>query len=126
MSSQQSTQADHSTPLSGQDSVFGQSQQYANHGIDSVSDSRISKSKLLDIYRMQQASDEAAGDVSRLFVNNWDPGHSNGTNGRGWGKSNDTRDQNHGPEVCWDQSGQIRPIGLEEMSELEKAVSSNA
>jgi len=56
-------------------------------------------------------------------MNNWDPAQSNGTNGRGWGKSNDTRDQNYGPEVCWDQSGQVQPIGLEEVSELEKMVS---
>jgi PERQ amino acid-rich with GYF domain-containing protein len=86
------------------------------------SEGRFSKNKLLDIYRTQQDTDQSNNDVTRLFMNNWDPAQSNGTNGRGWGKSNDTRDQNYGPEVCWDQSGQVQPIGLEEISELERMV----
>jgi PERQ amino acid-rich with GYF domain-containing protein len=108
--------------MTNSDSTFGQSQQYASQGMETIIEARFSKSRLLDIYRMQQNSDDLAGNVSSLFVNNWDPGHPNSTNGRGWGKNNDTRDQSYGPEVCWDQSGQVQPIGLEEMSELEKTV----
>lgn len=113
-----------STSLSSSDASFGQSQQqYINQGVELNSEGRFSKNKLLDIYRMQQDIDQSNNDVSRLFMSNWDPAQSNGTSGRGWGKSNDTRDQNYGPEVCWDQSGQVQPIGLEEMSELERIVS---
>lgn len=33
----------------------------------------------------------------------------------------DNRD-NHGPDVCWDTTGVVRPIGLEDMTEDEKTV----
>jgi PERQ amino acid-rich with GYF domain-containing protein len=94
-----------------------------SQGAESAVENRYSKSKLLDIFRAQQISEMANGDVTKLFMNNWDPGHSNGINGRGWSRSNDTRDHNHGPDACWDQTGQNQPIGLEEMSATEKSVS---
>ncbi|KAF4629921.1 hypothetical protein G7Y89_g8221 [Cudoniella acicularis] len=85
-------------------------------------ETRYSKNQLLDIYRAQEESGDLNGDVSRLFVNNWNPEQSNGANGRsGWGKSNDGR-ESYGPEICWDQSGNNRPISLEEMSEQEKTL----
>ncbi len=122
--SQQIGLADTSISLSSSDASFGQSQQqYINQSAELSSEGRFSKNKLLDIYRSQQDTDQLGNDVTRLFMNNWNPAQSNGTNGRGWGKSNDTRDQNYGPEVCWDQSGQVQPIGLEEMSEVERMVS---
>jgi PERQ amino acid-rich with GYF domain-containing protein len=86
-------------------------------------DPRYTKDRLLDIYKAQQNSDAPSRDVSNLFVGNWDPGHLNGTNGRGWGKSHDGRDS-HGPTVCWDANGSVQPIGLEEMSDVERSVSS--
>lgn len=121
----QSNQADASNHMPTSNSLAGQSQQYGNPGTESLAEARFSKSKLLEIYRSQYAynSDDASHTVSKLFVNNWDPGHSNGVNGRGWGKGNETRDHNYGPDICWDQSGQVQPIGLEEMSEMEKTVS---
>jgi PERQ amino acid-rich with GYF domain-containing protein len=112
--------------LSSSDASFGQSQQqYIYQGVELISEGRFSKNKLLDIYKSQQDTDQSSNDVTRLFMDNWDPAQTNGSNGRGWGKSSDTRDQNYGPEVCWDQSGQVQPINLEEMSELEKMVSSS-
>ena len=85
-------------------------------------DTRYSKSQLLDIFRSQEEMGALQGDVSRLYVDNWNPEQSNGANGRsGWGKSNDGR-ETYGPEICWDTNGQIRPVGLEEMSEQEKIV----
>ncbi|TAQ91560.1 hypothetical protein B7494_g86 [Chlorociboria aeruginascens] len=85
-------------------------------------DLRYSKSQLLDIYKIQKESDAPKREVSRLFADNWDPGHSsNGANGRGWGKSHDGRDA-HGPDICWEPNGSVQPISLEEMSLLEKAL----
>lgn len=76
---------------------------------------------LLQIYRSQEDSGALNGDVSDLFANGWNPGHSNISNGRSWGKPMDNRD-NHGPDVCWDTTGVVRPIGLEDMTEDEKTV----
>jgi len=105
------------------DSIFAQ---YTNSTVaaDTPADARYSKDKILDIYKSYQTvSVSSNDDVARLYVNNWNPEQSNNSTGRGWGKVNDSRDNNHGPEICWDQSGDVPPIGLEEMSELEKTVS---
>lgn len=85
-------------------------------------DNRFSKEQLLDIYRSHQASDFPAKDVSSLYANGWDPGHSNGANGRGWGKTSDGRDT-HGPHICWDDNGSVPLMSLQEMTDLEKTVS---
>jgi PERQ amino acid-rich with GYF domain-containing protein len=115
---QASAQGDAPLPTPGADTLsMQQSSMY-----EQSTDTRYSKSQLLDIFKSQEETGALQGDVSRLYVDNWDPEHSNGANGRtGWGKSIDGRDT-YGPEICWDTNGQIRPMGLEEMSEQEKIV----
>jgi PERQ amino acid-rich with GYF domain-containing protein len=115
----QPTQRDPTLPTPG--SETGSIQQPSQTS-DQSANFRISKNQMLDIFRAQQDSNSIKRDVSHLFESNWDPGHSNGTNGRsGWGKSTDGR-ESHGPGVCWDEDGSVLPIGLEEMSEQEQAV----
>ncbi|KAF7866732.1 hypothetical protein EAF04_005574 [Stromatinia cepivora] len=87
-------------------------------------DLRYPKSHLLDLYQKhREAKDSGArnGDVSRLYVEGWNPGQSNGTNGRAWGKVTDGR-ETHGPDACWDMTGNQRPVSLEEMTEEEKTL----
>lgn len=98
------------------------SQQALHSALEHSMENRFSKEQLLDIYRSQQSSEAPAKDVSSLYVDGWDPGHSNGANGRGWGKSTDGRDT-HGPHICWDDNGSIPLLSLQEMSELERNVS---
>ncbi|TVY62896.1 GYF domain-containing protein mpd2 [Lachnellula suecica] len=75
---------------------------------------------MLDFFKAQQESGAASRDVSHLYLNDWNPGASNGANGRAaWGRSSETRD-NHGPEVCWDANGNVHPIALDEMDETER------
>lgn len=118
---QQVAQGDISTSVSNSDTIPSQVQ-FGGQRVEST-ENRYSKNKLLDIFRAQQNSEGSNSDVTKLFMNNWDPGHSNGINGRGWGKGSDSRDHSYGPDVCWDQTGQNQPIGLEEMSALERSVS---
>jgi PERQ amino acid-rich with GYF domain-containing protein len=116
----QSSQGDVSAlPISTSD-IPG-AQQQSNSSFEQSVDSRLSKEKLLQIYRNQEEIGALSGDVSDLFANGWNPGHTNASNGRSWGKPTDGRD-NHGPDVCWDSLGGVRPIGLEDMSEEEKTV----
>ena len=117
----QSSQAEATAQTPSVDAQDIQPAVYPSH--DTSIDPRYTKDRLLDIYKAQQSADAPSRDVANLFVGNWDPGHSNGTNGRGWGKSHDARDS-HGPTVCWDANGSVHPIGLEEMSEVERSVSS--
>jgi PERQ amino acid-rich with GYF domain-containing protein len=88
-------------------------------------DLRYSKARLLDMYKAHRESKDSGasnGDVSRLFEDGWNPGHSNGTNGRAWGKTTDGR-ETFGPDACWDMNGSQRLISLEEMTDEEKNVS---
>jgi PERQ amino acid-rich with GYF domain-containing protein len=118
--SQAPTQRDPTLPTPGSETP-GSNQQLSQN-FDQSTNFRISKNQMLDIFRAQQDSGSIKRDVSHLFEGNWDPGHSNGTNGRsGWGKSTDGR-ESHGPDVCWDEDGSVLPVGLEEMSEQEQAV----
>ncbi|KAI9731608.1 MAG: hypothetical protein M1818_007738 [Claussenomyces sp. TS43310] len=121
--SNQTSQSDIVAPLSSLDATPGPSQQYQSHGLDPSGGGRYSKIDLLEIYRNQQNLEISNDDVSRLFANNWDPIHSNGNTARGWGKSTDSRDHHYGPEICWDQSGEVQPIGLEDISALEQTAS---
>lgn len=78
---------------------------------------RYGKDDLLDMFRHQKTHD----DPTRLFLSGWNPGQVNGSNARGWGKSND----NHVPQepgACWDQNGDTIPIGLQGLSAEEKEV----
>lgn len=118
-------QLEQSTTSSASDSFFTQ---YTNNPgseapAPAPADTRYSKDAILDIYKAHQASVSSNDNVARLFVNNWNPEQQNSSGTRGWGKSNDTRDHNHGPEICWDQSGEVQPIGLQDMSEVERSVS---
>jgi hypothetical protein len=118
--SQAPTQRDPTLPTPGSETTGSIQQPIQN--FDQSATFRISKNQMLDIFRAQQDSGSVKRDVSHLFEGNWDPGHSNGTNGRsGWGKSTDGR-ESHGPDVCWDEDGSVLPVGLEEMSEQEQAV----
>ena len=86
-------------------------------------DTRYSKDAFIDIYKAQENSDTTSSQLLRLLSDSYNPGQSNGTNGRGgWGKSHDGRD-NHGPYACWDASGSVQPIGLQEFTDDEKDVS---
>ncbi|OBT54885.1 hypothetical protein VE04_04969 [Pseudogymnoascus sp. 24MN13] len=116
-------QVEQSTTSSASDSFFTQ---YTNNpGSEAPVDTRYSKDAILDIYKAHQSSVSSNDDVARLFVNNWNPEQQNSSGARGWGKSNDTRDHNHGPEICWDQSGEVQPIGLQDMSDVERSIFTN-
>jgi PERQ amino acid-rich with GYF domain-containing protein len=93
-----------------------------NTSYEASTDTRYSKEALLEIYKASRNSDSTENSVSRLFTDTWDPGHSNGTNGRGWGKTHDGR-ENQGPNVCWDTNGSVEPISLQDMTDAEKTVS---
>ena len=74
---------------------------------------RYSKDQLLDIYKSTEAS---PGDTSTLFTPNWNPSQANGVAARAWGKSSDSPHVPQDPTVCWDSSGNTKPISLEPMS----------
>ena len=104
-----------------QSSSNAESHAHSHLAMDNSTETRYSKDELLGIAKAQLDSSAASRNVSSLLMDDWDPGHTNTTNGRGWGKSIEAR-ESQGKYVCWDTDGSQRPISFEEMSAEEKAV----
>ena len=83
---------------------------------------RYSRDQLLSVFASQQQPNTNQTDVTSLFLPGWNPGHVNGTSTRGWGKSADTHPAPQEPDLCWDSTGSVKPVGLQEMSSEEKEV----
>ncbi|KAL1888885.1 kinesin-like protein [Sporothrix stenoceras] len=76
---------------------------------------RYSRGQIVDILKGTQPG---TIDVNSLFVEGWNATQANGA-ARGWGKSLEgTIPQD--PTVCWDTSGGVTPMALQEMTEEEK------
>ena len=86
-------------------------------------DIRYSKEQLLDLFNAQQEK-FSQENIDELFVDGWNPKGLNGANGGGWGRSDDRKDV-HGPEICWDQDGNIQPLGLVPLTSEEEEVCSD-
>ena len=82
----------------------------------SSNDNRYSKEQLLEVFKNQRES----VDVADYLVGDWNNrDEAASTNGH-WGKRNDF---NHaGPEICWDSTGQMRPLAFQGMTDEEKNV----
>ncbi|KAI0007677.1 hypothetical protein F4779DRAFT_590988 [Xylariaceae sp. FL0662B] len=88
--------------------------------VDSSNPPRYSRGQLLSIYDAAQHSGPQQLEVSSLFVAGWNPGHTNGAISRGWGKTGDSHAVPQEPDICWDNPGSTKPVGLQEMSFEEK------
>ena len=88
-----------------------------------MSTARYSKDQLLELFRSTGGSHD---DVSRLFMDGWNPGAAqvNGGPSRGWGK---TQEYSTGPDsdMCWNGGADGKPLGLRDMSVDEKEVRSS-
>ena len=84
-------------------------------------DSRYSKDQLLEFYRAQADTSHTSINVADLYVGGWNPEITTSTNNDTWVRRDEQKDVT-GPEVCWDMSGSVEPLGLREMTEEEKEV----
>lgn len=87
------------------------------HRNGTFTESRYSKSQLLDLYRSQNLEGGLRDGLTQLYVNGWQPEATNGAAGAGWGRSEHVRDVQPGPEVCWDRDGAVEPLGLVELDD---------
>ena len=84
---------------------------------------RYSKEQLLDLYKAQQSSSGGLQDeLPNLFLGGWQPDATNGASASGWTRSEQIRDSQPGPEVCWDKDGVVEPLGLIELNDEEREV----
>jgi len=88
-------------------------------------DSRYSKSQLLELYKLQQDTGSMQRDdsLTGLYVQGWEPSASESAPAAGWGRRDESaRDVVPGSEVCWDTDGAVVPLGLVDMTDEEKEV----
>lgn len=55
-------------------------------------------------------------------MSGWQPDIANGLGGASWGRSEQSRDNQSGPELCWDKDGSTEPLGLMDMDDEEREV----
>ncbi|KAI9807426.1 MAG: hypothetical protein M1833_000171 [Piccolia ochrophora] len=90
-----------------------------------TADHRYSKDLLLNVYKAQKDAGELGKNLSELFVSGWEPGKSNGAGSASWNRRDDlNKDSNgaSGPDLCWEDNGNVDPLALFEMDETEKEV----
>ena len=93
------------------------------HRNGTLTDTRYSKDQLLDLYKAQQISDAGLRDgLPNLFIGGWQPDIANGVPSASWGRSEQNRDAQLGPDICWDKNGTNEPLGLADMDEEEREV----
>ena len=93
------------------------------HRNGTLTDTRYSKEQLLDMYRAQYNAQGGLNEgLSDLYIGGWQPDVANGTAGASWSRSEQSRDTQPGPDICWDKDGSIEPLGLIDMDDEEREV----
>jgi PERQ amino acid-rich with GYF domain-containing protein len=78
---------------------------------------------MLSLYKSQRESGNWGKHVADAFMTDWSPRDGTSASNGSWGKRDDQKDGSAGPEICWDHGGQVQPLGLIEMNDEEKEVS---
>ena len=93
------------------------------HRNGTITDTRYTKEQLLDLYKAQQTSESGLNDgLSSLFLGGWQPDSTNGASSGSWGRSDNARDGQPGPDICWDREGANEPLGFIDMDDEEREV----
>ena len=75
---------------------------------------------------MQQSADNGLNDdLQSIFLGGWQLEIANGGSA-GWGRTEANREGQPGPDICWEKDGTVEPLGLLEMDDEEREVSSIA
>lgn len=84
---------------------------------------RYSKDQLMDLYKSQRDSGTLNRNLSELFLGDWNPYEQRDGTSSTWGKREESKDSNSGPEVCWNNEVEVDPLGLVGMTGEEREVS---
>ncbi|KAI1371418.1 hypothetical protein F4677DRAFT_457144 [Hypoxylon crocopeplum] len=92
--------------------------------VDASGTLRYSREQFLSIFASLDSNSQQT-DISALFEQGWNPGHTNGSASRGWGKMGDSHVAPQEPDICWDSPGSTRAVGLQELNPEEKELFSS-
>ena len=88
----------------------------------SLGDNRYSKDQLLDLFRAHGESGTSNKHLSDLLIGTWNTGIPNPSSNGTWNRLDEFKENNNGPEVCWDYDGSVQPLGLIDMTDEEREV----
>lgn len=57
-----------------------------------------------------------------LYIGGWQPDITNGDGSSSWSRIEQNRENQAGPDICWDKDGTVEPLGLIEMDDEEREV----
>ncbi|KAI9739321.1 MAG: hypothetical protein M1834_007534 [Cirrosporium novae-zelandiae] len=123
-----SSQNTASTPTSGAAPYvpphLNTSSPYSRNGAST--DTRYTKDQLLSFFRNQKDAGNLEKNLPNLLQGSWNSagGAANATtNGGSWGRKDDHKEGVIAADVCWDNEGGNAPLGLTDMTEVEKEAS---
>lgn len=74
------------------------------------------------IFEQQQSKEGGLSDgLAAHLVGGWQPDITNGSTSS-WGRNDNGRDAQPGPELAWDRDGTGEPLGLSDMDDDEREV----
>ena len=79
---------------------------------------------MLGLYKEQRESTNWAKNIENAFMGPWNLENPSASSSGTWGKKDD-KDGISGPEICWVHAGNVEPLGLLEMDDEERDVSSS-
>lgn len=99
----------------------------ANHQINSLrngtsGEARYAKDHLVALYKQQRDTGAIDQNLSLIFTGGWNPLDGRDTSNSAWGRRDEGKEPNLGPEICWDHSARIEPLALVQMSDEEREV----
>ncbi|KAL9024791.1 MAG: hypothetical protein Q9196_006256, partial [Gyalolechia fulgens] len=95
------------------------------HARGGALETRYSRDQLLGLFRAQAKGGPSSIPVSDLYDEGLSPLSANGILNSGLPRRDDVKDGPSGPELCWDQDGNVEPLGLIDMTEEEQAFSTS-
>jgi hypothetical protein len=103
----------------------------ASHQINSLrngstGDVRYTKDQLLAVYKQQRDTGALDQNLPAIFTGGWNPLDGHESANPAWGRRDEAKESNVGPEICWDHDARAEPLALIQMSEEEREVRSLA
>jgi PERQ amino acid-rich with GYF domain-containing protein len=88
-------------------------------------EARYTKDQLLALYKQQREAGALDQNLSAIFTGGWDPIEARDSTSSAWGRRDEGKESNIGPEICWDHNAKTEPLALVQMSDEEREVRSD-
>lgn len=88
----------------------------------STGELRYTKDQLVALYKYQRDAGALDQHLADIFTGGWDPFLGRESTNSAWGRRDEGKETNPGPEICWDQNPSAEPLALIEPSDEDREV----